>query len=89
MIVAGFSMYLPYIAFHTLYFERWIAHFKYKSNIGFLMSMADAAGYLGSTIILLVKNFGAPQISWIEFFKSTAFVIGHLSNKSLFLIFHS
>ena len=78
MIVAGFSMYLPYIAFHTLYFERWIAHFKYKSNIGFLMSMADAAGYLGSTIILLVKNFGAPQISWIEFFKSTAFVIGLL-----------
>lgn len=78
MIIAGFSMYLPYIAFHTLYFERWIAHFKYKSNIGFLMSMADAAGYLGSTIILLVKNFGAPQISWIEFFKSTAFVIGFL-----------
>jgi hypothetical protein len=28
MIIAGFSMYLPYIAFHTLYFERWIAHFK-------------------------------------------------------------
>jgi hypothetical protein len=78
MIIAGFSMYLPYIAFHTLYFERWIAHFKYKSNIGFLMSMADAAGYLGSTIILLVKNFGAPQISWIEFFKSTALVIGLL-----------
>ena len=78
MIIAGFSMYLPYISFHTLYFERWIAHFKYKSNIGFLMSMADAAGYLGSTIILLVKNFGAPQISWIEFFKSTAFVIGLL-----------
>jgi hypothetical protein len=78
MIIAGFSMYLPYIAFHTLYFERWIAHFKYKSNIGFLMSMADAAGYLGSTIILLVKNFGAPQISWIEFFKSTAFAIGLL-----------
>lgn len=78
MIIAGFSMYLPYIAFHTLYFERWIAHFKYKSNIGFLMSMADAAGYLGSTIILLVKNFGAPQISWIEFFKSTAIVIGFL-----------
>lgn len=76
MIVAGFSMYLPYIAFHTLYFERWIAHFKYKSNIGFLMSMADAAGYLGSTIILLVKNFGAPQVSWIDFFKTSAMVIG-------------
>lgn len=76
MIIVGFSMYLPYIAFHTMYFERWIAHFKYKSNIGFLMSMADAAGYLGSTILLLVKNFGAPQVSWVDFFKSSAMVVG-------------
>ena len=76
MIIAGFSMYLPYIAFHTLYFERWIAHFKYKSNIGFLMSMADAAGYLGSTIILLVKNFGTPNVGWVDFFMVSAIVIG-------------
>lgn len=76
MIIAGFSMYLPYIAFHTLYFERWIAHFKYKSNIGFLMSMADAAGYLGSTIILLVKNFATPTVSWVDFFMVSAIVIG-------------
>jgi hypothetical protein len=59
-----------------LYFERWIAHFKYKSNIGFLMSMADAAGYLGSTIILLVKNFGTPNVSWVDFFMASAIVIG-------------
>jgi hypothetical protein len=76
MIVAGFSMYLPYIAIHTMYFERWIAHYQYKSNIGFLMSMADAAGYLGSTIILLVKNFGTPNVGWVDFFMVSAIVIG-------------
>lgn len=76
MVVAGFSMYLPYIAIHTMYFERWIAHFRYKSNIGFMMSMADAAGYLGSTIILLVKNFGTPDVGWVDFFKVSAIVIG-------------
>jgi hypothetical protein len=76
MIVAGFSMYLPYIAIHTMYFERWIAHFRYKSNIGFMMSMADAAGYLGSTIILLVKNFATPNVSWVDFFMVSAIVIG-------------
>lgn len=37
MILSGFAMYLPYIIFHTVYFERWIAYFKIKSNIGFLM----------------------------------------------------
>jgi len=76
MMLAGFFMYLPYIGFHTLYFERWIAHFKYKSNAGFLMSMADTAGYLGSTIILLVKNFATPDVSWIEFFEVTAVIVG-------------
>jgi hypothetical protein len=76
MIVAGFSMYLPYIAIHTMYFERWIAHYQYKSNIGFMMSMADAAGYLGSTIILLVKNFGTPDVGWVDFFMVSAIVIG-------------
>jgi hypothetical protein len=59
-----------------MYFERWIAHFRYKSNIGFMMSMADAAGYLGSTIILLVKNFATPNVSWVDFFMVSAIVIG-------------
>ena len=76
MMLAGFFMYLPYIGFHTLYFERWIAHFKYKSNAGFLMSMADTAGYLGSTIILLIKNFATPDVSWIEFFEVSAVIVG-------------
>jgi hypothetical protein len=76
MMFAGFFMYLPYIGFHTLYFERWIAHFKYKSNAGFLMSMADTAGYLGSTIILLVKNFATPKVSWVDFFEVSAIVVG-------------
>jgi len=69
MILAGFAMYLPYIIFHTVYFERWIAYFKIKSNIGFLMYISDATGYLGSTFILLFKNFNSYQISWIDFFK--------------------
>ncbi len=72
MIIVGFSMYLPYIAFHALFFERWIAYFKIKSNIGFLMYVADAAGYLGSTLVLLFKNFNSIQYSWVSFFTYSA-----------------
>lgn len=78
MIVAGFGMYLPYIGYHTLFFERWIAHFRFKSNAGFLMAMADTAGYLGSTILLLFKNFATPHISWIYFFEIAGFATGGL-----------
>jgi hypothetical protein len=74
MIIVGFSMYLPYIAFHALFFERWIAYFKIKSNIGFLMYIADAAGYLGSTLVLLFKNFNSIQYSWVSFFTYSAMV---------------
>ena len=74
MIVVGFSMYLPYIAFHALFFERWIAYFKIKSNIGYLMHVADAAGYFGSTLVLLFKNFNSIQYSWVTFFIYCAFI---------------
>ena len=75
MIIVGFSMYLPYIAFHALFFERWIAYFKIKSNIGFLMYVADAAGYLGSTLVLLFKNFNNTNYSWVSFFTFSAMII--------------
>lgn len=76
MIISGFAMYLPYIGYHTIFFERWIAYFKNKGNAGFLMYIADSAGYLGSTIILLIKNFATPDVAWILFFKWMAIIIG-------------
>ena len=74
MIIAGFSLYFPYIAYHAVFFERWIAYFKIKSNIGFLMHVADAAGYFGSTLVLLFKNFNHIHYSWVNFFIYSAFI---------------
>lgn len=76
MIVNGFSMYLAYIAYHTFLFERWIAHFRISSNIGFLMYVVDAFGYLGSVGILFVKNFTSLDVSWLSFFTTLAYICG-------------
>lgn len=76
MVLSGALMYMPYIAYHTLYFERWIAYFKFKGNAGFLMYTADSAGYLGSTLILIYKSFATPDLSWIVFLKTAAVVVG-------------
>jgi MFS family permease len=76
MIVIGFGMYLAYISYHTMLFERWIALFRYKSNIGYLMYVADAFGYLGSVAILFFKNFGAGEVSWLRFFTACAYGMG-------------
>ena len=46
MVLVGLGLYLPYVAVHTTLFERWIAISKERSNLGFLMYIADSAGYL-------------------------------------------
>jgi hypothetical protein len=85
MIIAGLCMYLPYMAYHTLYFERWIAHYRHKGNIGFLMSLADSFGYLGSTIVLLLRNFAAPEVGWLEIFRTGALLTGGMVSVLGFL----
>ena len=76
LIVAGFAVYLPYISFHTMLFERWMAHFKVIGNIGFLMYVADSSGYLGSVLVLLYRNFGVARANWLPLFTGLAGITG-------------
>jgi len=69
MIVTGLGLYMGYIPYNAIFFERMIATFHYKSNVGFLIYVADSIGYLGSVGLLLTKELGKPNISWAEFFK--------------------
>ena len=52
-----------------------IATFHYKSNVGFVMYVADSMGYLGSVSILLIKELGRPSISWGAFFKEGVLIV--------------
>lgn len=79
MISVGFAMYLSYISYHTMLFERWIALFRYQSNIGFLMYLADAFGYLGSVGILFYKNFGSGEVNWLDYIVYISYIVGGLT----------
>ena len=68
MVMIGTGLYLSYVPFNCLYFERMIASFRIKGNVGFVMYIADALGYLGTVIILLLKEFLGLQMSWTSFF---------------------
>ncbi len=76
MISIGFGMYLAYIFYHTMLFERWIALFRVKSNIGFLMYICDSFGYLASVAILIYKNFYFRDMSWLDFFIDVSIAMG-------------
>jgi hypothetical protein len=76
MTVAGLGLYLGYVPYNAIFFERMIATFHYRSNVGFLIYVADSMGYLGSVTVLLVKELGRPNISWGSFFKHGVMVVG-------------
>lgn len=82
MISAGIGLYLSYLPYNAIFFERMIASFRYKSNVGFLMYTADALGYLGSISILLIKQFGKPTASWGSFFKEGVLFVALLGGIS-------
>ncbi len=74
-ILVGMGLYLGYVPFQCILFERMIALFKQKANAGFLIYIADASGYLASVGILLYKNFGAADLSWLDFFVKASYVL--------------
>lgn len=75
MIMTGTGLYISYVPFNALYFERMIATYKVQSNVGFIMYISDAFGYLGSVLILFLKEFSGVQLSWTEFFINAVFTI--------------
>jgi len=75
MTMAGLGLYLGYVPYNAIFFERMIATFNYRSNVGFIMYVADSMGYLGSVSILLVKELGRPNISWGNFFKEGVMIV--------------
>jgi len=75
MTLAGLGLYLGYVPYNAVFFERLLASFHYKGNVGFLIYVADSMGYLGSVSVLLVKEFGQPSISWGMFFKDSVLAV--------------
>lgn len=75
MTLAGLGLYMGYIPYNAVFFERMIAVFKYRSNIGFAICLADAIGYLGSVGVLLFKELGGGVTSWHEFFNWGSIVV--------------
>jgi hypothetical protein len=56
MVLLGLGMYLPYVSVHTTVFERLIALTRERANLGYLMYLADSAGYLGTAVLLIAKS---------------------------------
>jgi hypothetical protein len=75
MTLIGLGLYFGYIPFNSIFFDRLIAAFSYIGTVGFIMYVADSFGYLGSIVVVLVKELGLAKLSWLDFFISSGYVI--------------
>jgi hypothetical protein len=83
MVMLGLGLYLPYVAVHTTIFERMIAMTRDRGNLGFLLYVADAAGYMAYAGLVLFKGWLPVQTDPLQFFMNTWWAIGFLTILSL------
>lgn len=74
MVSSGCGLFLPYILFNGVLFDRLMGAFRERGNVGFLMYVADSIGYLGSVAVLLWRNFGASEMGWLRFYTGLCYV---------------
>jgi len=75
MIAVGLGLYMVYIPFNAVFFERLIATFRYAGNVGFLIYLADSFGYVGSVGVLLSKEIFKVKLNWVTFFSMSVMAL--------------
>ncbi|OUR99724.1 hypothetical protein A9Q84_01490 [Halobacteriovorax marinus] len=85
MILVGLGLYLGYVPYGCVLFDRLIAAVGFVGTAGFMIYMTDAFGYLGSVGLMLFKTFGNPDISWLDFFIKLSYATSILCT-SCFLV---
>jgi MFS family permease len=75
MILIGLGLYLGYVPFNSIFFDRLIATFRFNGNVGFIMYVADSFGYLGSVSILFYKEFSFAELSWLDVYIRSGYIL--------------
>ena len=56
-------------------FDRMIATFKLKGNVGYFMYLVDSFGYLASVFIIVLKGTMGVTITWTLFYRNGVIIL--------------
>jgi len=73
MIAVGAGLYIAYVPYGCVLFDRLFAALGTIGTAGFLIYLTDAFGYLGAVALMLYKDLGQPDLSWLEFFSGASY----------------
>ena len=74
-VFLGIGLYMAYVPYNGMLFDRLLAVLKEKANVGFLFYLADFSGYLATVFILIYQNFGTKKTSWLSFLTDLAQIL--------------
>lgn len=78
LFVQSLSLYIAYLTFQTIFFDRFIACFKIKGNVGFFIAIIDFIGYVGTVSLLSIKEMFKVDLEWFALFNKMAMTVGVL-----------
>lgn len=74
MVLIGCGLYLAYVPYGCMLFDRLIAATGAVGTAVFMIYVTDAFGYAGSIGVLLYKLVGQAELSWLAFFRGFSYV---------------
>jgi hypothetical protein len=74
MTFVGLGLYMTYIPYNSILFDRMIAAFRYAANVGFLIYLADSFGYLASVGVMLTKSVFRIKMNWLDFYTTLVLI---------------
>ena len=76
LFIQSLSLYIAYLTFQTIFFDRFIACFRIKGYVGFFSALIDFIGYLGTVTLLSTKEFLNIELEWFALFNHIAGFVG-------------
>ena len=76
LFIQSLCLYFSYLSFQTIFFDRFIACFRIRGNVGFFIAMVDSIGYTGTVLVLVFKECFNPNLDWLEFYNTMAGTVG-------------
>ena len=74
-VFMGIGIYMAYVPYNGMLFDRLLAVLKEKANVGFLFYLADFSGYLATVILLIYQNLGTAKTSWLAFLMDLSLIL--------------
>jgi hypothetical protein len=69
MILVGLGLYLGYVPYGCVLFDRTIAALGVVATAVFLIYVSDGVAYGGTVAVVVYKKVGQGDVSWLQFFR--------------------